>query len=81
MVYSPGEMIDSPQYIERGYFIEAEHPVKGKYTMPGAPFRLPDSPWAMKSGPVVIGTDTQEVLSSLGYDTKQLERLKSQGVI
>ena len=81
MVYSPGEMIDSPQYIERGYFVEAEHPVEGKYKMPGAPFRLPESPWAIKSGPVVIGTNTQGVLSSLGYDIKQLERLKSQGVI
>ena len=35
----------------------------------------------VRSGPPVLGADTEDILTELGYEPMEIERLKSTGVI
>ena len=43
-VNRPGDFADNPQFTERGYFTTVEHPAIGEYPLPGAPFRMTETP-------------------------------------
>ena len=43
-VNRPGDFADNPQFAERGYFQTVEHPEIGDYPLPGAPFRMSETP-------------------------------------
>ena len=45
-VNRPGDFADNPQFTERGYFTTVEHPAIGQYPLPGAPFRMTETPIA-----------------------------------
>jgi len=47
------DIVHSPHLKERGYFVSLRHPIAGEVTMPGAPYILPDTPWA-------LGGDSQQ---------------------
>jgi crotonobetainyl-CoA:carnitine CoA-transferase CaiB-like acyl-CoA transferase len=82
LVPTTKEVIDSPQHRARGFFEEVDHPVMGRVTMPGAPFKLLESPWQLRSPAPLLGEHNQEVYGErLGYSGEELVRLKQQGVI
>ena len=82
MVQSPQEVVESPQYQSRGYFVEIEHPVAGKATYPGAPFLMSGTPWCARSPAPTLGQHNQEVLCDrLGYSLPELVQLRAAGVI
>jgi crotonobetainyl-CoA:carnitine CoA-transferase CaiB-like acyl-CoA transferase len=84
MAYVPTtkEIIDFPQHKERGFFEEVDHPVIGKVTMPGAPFKMEETPWQLKSPAPFLGQHNEEVYCGrLGYTKRDLVRLREQGVI
>ena len=81
MVQSPQEVLENPQYMHRGYFVDIEHPVVGSATYPGAPFEMSDTPWKARSPAPTLGQHNIEVLGErLGYSRKDLVRLKALGV-
>ncbi len=45
-VNRPGDFADNPQFAERGYFEAVDHPEVGSYSLPGAPFRMSETPIA-----------------------------------
>ncbi len=80
-VYTPGEMVEDPQYRARGYFHEVEHPEAGRQTYPGAPFRLSATPWAGGRAPL-LGEHNEQVFSDgLGLSRRELVQLRQAGVI
>ena len=75
------ELLEDPHMRERGMIVTIDHPVRGKFTMPGCPVRLEDSPVEVTSAPL-LGEHNQEVYKTLlGYADGELEELKRQGVI
>jgi crotonobetainyl-CoA:carnitine CoA-transferase CaiB-like acyl-CoA transferase len=74
------ELAESEQLNGRGFFVTPEHPVAGAMKAPGAPFRLPASPWAPAPAPL-LGEHTAEVLGRLGYGPADLVVLRERGVI
>ena len=79
LVANTQEILDSPQHAARGFFDEVEHPVIGKATMPGAPFKMSESPWRSTSPAPLLGQHNAEIYGErLGYD---VEELIDQGVI
>ncbi len=75
------QIFDMPQHKARGYFVDIDHPVVGKLTYPGAPFKLGETPWQARRAPV-LGEHNEEVYSRrLGYSEKQLAKLREEGVI
>ena len=61
--------------------VDVEHPVRGKFSMPGCAVKLEDSPVEVRCAPL-LGQHNAEVYGSLlGLKADQLEQLKEQGVI
>jgi len=82
LVPTTKEILDSPQHQARGFFEQVDHPVMGKVTMPGAPFKMMETPWRLRSPAPLLGEHNEEVYCGrLGYSREELTRLGQQGVI
>jgi CoA:oxalate CoA-transferase len=75
------QTLNLAQHKERDYFKEVDHPVVGRLTYPGAPFRLSQTPWQAGRAPL-LGEHNEEILCGrLGYTGEQLDRFRDEGVI
>lgn len=82
MVYSTEEILKSPQYLAREYFVEVEHQALGNVTQPGAPFKMTETPWQIKSPAPLLGQHNEEIYGKmLGYSEEDLIRLRRDGII
>ena len=82
VVHSPQEVVENPQYRERGYFVEINHPAAGTATYPGAPFKMSHTPWRIRGPAPTLGQHNHEVLCDrLGYSHEELARLQASGVV
>lgn len=81
-VYNTKELVNNPHYRERGYFMEIEHPVAGKLTYPGAPFKLSAGGHAIRMPAPLLGQHNKEVYCGLlGYSEHDLSLLRNCQVI
>ena len=77
-----GEVTEDPHNKERGFFVEVDHPVAGQFRYPGAPFKLQEGGWEVRSPAPLLGQHNQEVFCHrLGYSKEDLVRLATLGVI
>ena len=80
-VLDSGEVLSNRHLIERGMVVDMEHPMRGRFRMPGNPVRLSDSPTEVTRAPL-LGEHNAEVYGRLlGIDADELARLKEQGTI
>ena len=81
-VAQPGELLSNPQLRARGFFVDVEHPeFDATFTYPGAPYKLPRSPWRLSSAAPRIGEHNSVVYTELGLSDEEQARLASEGVI
>jgi crotonobetainyl-CoA:carnitine CoA-transferase CaiB-like acyl-CoA transferase len=73
-VSTMGDLLDSPHLKARGFFVTLAHPVAGPVTMPGAPYTLTATPWALRRPAPTLGQHTAEVLTEAGIDVAALAR-------
>ncbi len=82
LVPTTKEIVESPQHEAREFFEEVDHPVMGRITMPGAPFKMMDTPWQLKSPAPLLGEHNEEIYCQrLGYSREELVKLRERGVI
>lgn len=75
------DLLESPQYQERGYFVELEHPFTGPLAYPGMPVKMGDIPWDLTRAPL-LGEHNEEVYChELGYSKEDLVRLRGLDII
>lgn len=80
-VTSPGELLDDPNFRERGFWVDVDHPEAGRLPYPGAPFRMSETPWQTGRAPL-LGEHNEEIYCQrLGYSRQDLVRLREGGVL
>jgi len=63
VIYSPEEAFEDPHFKARGFQVEVEHDdLGGTVRYPGAPYRLPASPWRISRRAPKLGEHDAEVL-------------------
>jgi crotonobetainyl-CoA:carnitine CoA-transferase CaiB-like acyl-CoA transferase len=63
IVYAPEEAYEDPQFKARGFQVEVRHEDLGRtFRYPGAPYRLPASPWAISRRAPRLGEHDEEIL-------------------
>ena len=69
-------VVENPQMDARGYFLEIEHPVAGKFRYPGAPIYTNDDWWVIRRPAPMLGQHNTEVLrDELGYSDEAVSRM------
>jgi crotonobetainyl-CoA:carnitine CoA-transferase CaiB-like acyl-CoA transferase len=54
IIYTPGELMADPHFVDRGFPTEVEHPELGRtITYPGAPYRFTATPWRATRAPLL----------------------------
>lgn len=78
---TPADLLASPQYRARGFFREVDHPVAGRLTYPGIPFKLDEADCELGRAPL-LGEHNEEVYCGrLGYSKAELAALRDRNVI
>jgi crotonobetainyl-CoA:carnitine CoA-transferase CaiB-like acyl-CoA transferase len=75
------EVFSLKQHQARQYFAEVEHPVVGKHSYCGAPFRPSATPWNLKRAPLLGEHNESIYCDSLDYSKQELRKLAEEGVI
>ena len=80
-VFDNVELQNDPFLRERGMFVEVEHPVRGKFVMPGFPVKMSNSHVPVTPAPL-LGQHSEEVLGEvLGYSPEKVAKLREEQVI
>ncbi len=80
-LYTVEDLFTDPAIRTRGFFVECEHPELGRFEMPGRPFVMSASPWALRRPAPLLGQHTDEVLGQAGYSEADIAGLRAAGVI
>ncbi|MDI6600417.1 MAG: CaiB/BaiF CoA-transferase family protein [Thermoanaerobacteraceae bacterium] len=75
------KVVKDPQVLYREMLIELEHPKVGKITVPGVPIKFSKTPAKVRFAAPTLGQHNEEVFTSLGYTSEQIEEFKNKGVI
>jgi crotonobetainyl-CoA:carnitine CoA-transferase CaiB-like acyl-CoA transferase len=79
---TPDRMYDVDQLDARDYYQEIDHPLAGRQTFPGWPFRISPGPLRHhRSAPPTLGQHNVEVLRKLGLSDEELAKLRDDQVI
>lgn len=77
------DVVESPQFNARGFFVETEHPVMGKIDkFPSSPYRFSKTPWKISRPAPQLGEHNEEIFCGrLGYTRDELTRFKDLEII
>ncbi len=75
------EVLTDPQLTHNDCFIEAEHPVYGKYRRVRAPVRFSSTVAGPSKSPSLYGEDTDSILDELGIAPDKRRELKESGTV
>lgn len=64
-INTPKDTIESPQFKERGFWVEVEHPVTGKQKYPGDPVNMESTRWGVRTPAPLLGQHNEEILGKL----------------
>jgi crotonobetainyl-CoA:carnitine CoA-transferase CaiB-like acyl-CoA transferase len=81
-VSTMGYLLESEHLKARGFFVEVTHPQAGGITQPGAPYKLGQTPWEIRSPAPTLGQHNEDVLCDrLGLSKSELGSLQQAGVV
>ena len=80
-VYDVRDIAADPQYAALGTFVDVPDDELGEVTLQNVPFRLSETPGAIRWPGPPRGAHTDEVLGELGYSAEQIAALRELEVI
>lgn len=75
------QLLDHPQVQYREMIQEVEHPTIGMLKMLGIPLKLSATPGSVRKAPPLLGENTNEVLTNLGYSSQDITNFKEKGIV
>ena len=80
-VYGYADLVDDPQIVHNGTFVEYDHPTEGRIKAPGFPYKFSRTPAKVERGAPLAGEHTREILRAAGYDEARIAALAEAGAI
>jgi len=80
-IYAVDQVFADPQVKHLGAAADVSHPRLGKFKIVNQAARLSRTPATIKAPTPDVGQQTDEILGELGFDAKEISRLRSQGVV
>ncbi|MCW4048698.1 MAG: CoA transferase [Candidatus Bathyarchaeota archaeon] len=80
-VQTDEELVIDPNVKERGMIVEKQHPAGFTYRTIASGIKFSETPTSIETLPPELGADTVEVLQSLGYTNKEIDKLIDVGVV
>ncbi|MDP9236641.1 MAG: CoA transferase [Chloroflexota bacterium] len=80
-VPSASDLQSDEHLAERGFFEKQKHPVAGEITLPGAPFKMSETPLQAEPAPARGEANVDVLVGQLGYEKGDLTILSDRGVI
>jgi CoA:oxalate CoA-transferase len=80
-ILSVEETLNHPQSLSRDMVLRVKHTRLGEISQTGIPIKLSETPGSIASAPPCLGEHTETVLKELGYSSKEIESMRSEGVI
>lgn len=74
-------LVDDPQIVHNGTFVEYDHPTEGHVKTPGFPYRFSKTPARVDRGAPLTGEQSREILQEVGFDADGIDRLITAGVV
>jgi crotonobetainyl-CoA:carnitine CoA-transferase CaiB-like acyl-CoA transferase len=82
IVSTPEDLVKSPQLVARKWLQDVRHDELGEtLRYPGPPYRLSETPWAIRRRPPLPGEHNVEVFGELGVSGEQLAELRKKSVV
>jgi alpha-methylacyl-CoA racemase len=75
------ELVQNPQFVARGLFVDAEHPTEGKFRQLAPPLAGMNRAPGTISVPDGSKTDTDELLAEAGFTPNEISSMRADGVI
>ncbi len=75
------DLLSDEHLAERGFFEHLQHPKAGAITLPGAPFKMSETPLHQEPSPLLGEANAQVLVEDLGYEKGDLTILSDRGVI
>jgi len=72
---------DDPEIEAMGLTARFENPIVGRFDQVGLSYQFSDTPASIPYGPVVLGQESAEVLSELGYSRAEIDALAKDRVV
>jgi crotonobetainyl-CoA:carnitine CoA-transferase CaiB-like acyl-CoA transferase len=80
-VSTMGDLLASDHLKSRGFFAVLEPPGMAPLTVPGAPYQLSATPWAIRRPAPQLGEHTEEALAEAGLTAGELADLRADHVV
>jgi crotonobetainyl-CoA:carnitine CoA-transferase CaiB-like acyl-CoA transferase len=74
-------LFDDPEMIEKGWVTHYKQGIVGRMDALGLMFDFSDTPGRVERAPLVPGQDSREILTDLGYDEEQVDKLLAAGIV
>lgn len=74
------EVLDDPQLVANGMFLDMDHEVAGRAKVVGLPFRIGEITAVVDRSAPTLGQDTESILREAGYDDSAIIDLAARGV-
>jgi crotonobetainyl-CoA:carnitine CoA-transferase CaiB-like acyl-CoA transferase len=80
-VYDYAQVSEEPQVYDNRYLVPVQHPRLGEITVVNFPIQFSETPAEISAAEPPLGQHTDEVLEGFGYNAKEIERLREEGVV
>ncbi|KLU61147.1 formyl-coenzyme A transferase [Peptococcaceae bacterium CEB3] len=81
LVNAVSQVVNHPQTKHRRMVVEMGHPKAGTIKVLGNPIKLSRTPAQYRLAPPLLGQQTEEILTELGYSSQEISEFRESGVI